>query len=113
MRSREFHRHSRTMALATAKARCDLLAAAVVAGELVPDTDTGSLSGTVQAILGGSLLSWALYREGTATGLGARGARGRATALFVRGRWNGEAPAIRGRRNGAGAFGKAQNAQLE
>jgi AcrR family transcriptional regulator len=62
----EFHRHSRAMAYATGQALRDLLAAAVAAGELVSDTDTASLSRTVQAMLGGSLLSWALYREGTA-----------------------------------------------
>jgi hypothetical protein len=51
---------------ATRTALRDLLDAAVVAGELAPEVDTGALVCTVQAILSGSLLTWAFYREGAA-----------------------------------------------
>jgi len=43
------------------------LDAAVKAGELVP-CDTRRLARAVQVMLGGSLLTWAIYREGTAAG---------------------------------------------
>jgi AcrR family transcriptional regulator len=62
----DFHRHTRAMAVATAISLRELLDAAVKAGELAPLTDTAGLTRLVQAILSGSLLSWAFYREGTA-----------------------------------------------
>jgi hypothetical protein len=43
-----------------------LLAAAITSGELRRDVDVCSLSRTVETVIGGSLLSWATYREGTA-----------------------------------------------
>jgi AcrR family transcriptional regulator len=39
---------------------------AVAAGELKPETDTGRLATAIQSLTGGSLLSWAILREGTA-----------------------------------------------
>jgi AcrR family transcriptional regulator len=62
----DFHRHTRAMAVATAISLRELLDAAVVAGELTPVTDTAGLTRLVQAILSGSLISWAFYRDGTA-----------------------------------------------
>jgi AcrR family transcriptional regulator len=44
-----------------------ILDAAVEAGELAP-CDTGRLAGSVQAVLSGSLLTWAIFREGSAEG---------------------------------------------
>jgi len=39
---------------------------AVEAGELKPETDTAKLATAIQSLTGGSLLSWAILREGTA-----------------------------------------------
>jgi hypothetical protein len=62
----DFHRHTRAMAVATGRSMRDLLDAAVGARELATGTDTAELSRIVQTMLGGSLLSWALYQEGAA-----------------------------------------------
>jgi AcrR family transcriptional regulator len=43
-----------------------LLEEAIAAGELQPDVDVRSLARTVETVVGGSLMSWATYREGTA-----------------------------------------------
>ena len=43
-----------------------LLAEAVAAGELRRDVDVRSLARTVETVIGGSLMSWATYREGRA-----------------------------------------------
>jgi len=43
-----------------------LLKAAVAAGELVREADVRTLARTVETVVGGSLMSWATYREGTA-----------------------------------------------
>jgi len=43
-----------------------LLESAIAAGELRPDVDVRSLARTVEAVVGGSLISWATYREGKA-----------------------------------------------
>jgi AcrR family transcriptional regulator len=43
-----------------------LLAAAARAGELRRDVDVRSLARTVEVVVGGSLMSWATYREGKA-----------------------------------------------
>jgi AcrR family transcriptional regulator len=62
----DFHRHTMAQAEATRTALRELLDAAMAAGELAPEVDTGTLVRTVQAILSGSLLTWAFYREGAA-----------------------------------------------
>jgi len=43
-----------------------LLEEAAAAGELRPDADVRSLARTVEVVVGGSLMSWATYREGKA-----------------------------------------------
>lgn len=43
-----------------------LLEAAIAAGELRRGVDVRSLARTVEAVIGGSLMSWAIYREGRA-----------------------------------------------
>ena len=43
-----------------------LLEEAIAAGELQPDVDVRSLARTVETVVGGSLMSWATYREGRA-----------------------------------------------
>jgi AcrR family transcriptional regulator len=39
---------------------------AIKSGELVPDTNVKQLARTVEAVVGGSMLSWAYYQEGPA-----------------------------------------------
>jgi AcrR family transcriptional regulator len=43
-----------------------LVKAAVGAGELRPDVDVRALGRTIETVVGGSLMSWATYREGQA-----------------------------------------------
>ena len=51
---------------ATRDGLTSLLTDAVAAGELVPNTDVARLARTVETVLGGSLITWATYQEGTA-----------------------------------------------
>jgi AcrR family transcriptional regulator len=44
-----------------------IIKAAIAAGELVRETNPTRLARTVEAILAGSMMSWAYYEEGTAT----------------------------------------------
>ena len=49
------------------RARCEqLVADAVLAGELRADTDAQALARMIEVTLDGSFLAWTLYREGTA-----------------------------------------------
>jgi len=59
----EFHRHTLAMAEVTTAALGALLDAAVDAGELTPGVDTTALARTLQALLSGSLMTWAFYRD--------------------------------------------------
>lgn len=43
-----------------------LIREAIQAGELVPSTNARQLARTIEAVVGGSMLSWAYYQEGTA-----------------------------------------------
>jgi len=45
-----------------------LVADAISAGELVPETDPDRLARTVEVTLGGSLIAWGFYQEGSAAG---------------------------------------------
>lgn len=60
------HRHLLENARETRREIENLLSAAVDAGELDRKTDTRSLARTVEAMIGGSLMSWATHREGKA-----------------------------------------------
>ena len=62
----EFRAHLAVQARATRAGLHELLDAAVAAGELLPGTDARTLARTVEVVLGGSLLTWAFYRQGTA-----------------------------------------------
>lgn len=62
---REFHAHALAMHEAQRQAIATLLTDAVSSGELKPGTDTAALSGTVQSIIAGTGLTWALDRGGT------------------------------------------------
>jgi AcrR family transcriptional regulator len=64
----DFHRHAAAQAIAVRVALHDLLDDALAVGELraAPALDTARLARAVQVTLNGSLLTWALYREGAA-----------------------------------------------
>jgi AcrR family transcriptional regulator len=55
-----------TNARATRREIQALLKSAVAAGELQKNVDPRRLARTIQAVIGGSLMSWACYREGSA-----------------------------------------------
>jgi AcrR family transcriptional regulator len=62
----DFRRHMLRAATATRGTFRSWLEEAVGAGELAPDTDVAGLARMVETTLGGSLLNWAVYQEGTA-----------------------------------------------
>jgi AcrR family transcriptional regulator len=64
----EFHRHALAQSRTTRDELRALLDAAVAAGELAPagTVDTAALARAVHVTLTGSLLTWAVHREGTA-----------------------------------------------
>jgi AcrR family transcriptional regulator len=61
----DFHVHTLEMSRKTVAGYRALLKEAIAAGELGPH-DTARLSHAINAIAGGSLISWAVFREGTA-----------------------------------------------
>ena len=61
----EFHRHARGQAEATQVVLERWVAEAVVSGELSRSTDTKQLARLVATVVGGSIINWAFYREGT------------------------------------------------
>lgn len=62
----DFRRHARAQARVADRAIRELLAEAVGRGELARGTDLEEVSRAVIAVLGGSLLAWAIRQEGTA-----------------------------------------------
>jgi AcrR family transcriptional regulator len=62
----DFRAHLLTNARATRREIESLLRTAVSAGELRTDVDVRSLARAVEAVIGGSLMTWACYREGSA-----------------------------------------------
>ena len=61
----EFHVHTLEMSKKTVAGYRTLLKEAIAAGELKPH-DTTRMARAINAIAGGSLISWAIFREGTA-----------------------------------------------
>jgi len=61
----EFHVHTLEMSKKTVAGYRTLLKEAIAAGELKPH-DTMRMARAINAIAGGSLISWAIFREGTA-----------------------------------------------
>lgn len=61
-----FRTHLLTNARATRREIESLLRAAVLAGELQKGVDPRRLARTIETVIGGSLMSWACYREGPA-----------------------------------------------
>ena len=62
----EFRAHLLANARATRREIEALLRAAIAEGELRPDVDVRRLARTVETVIGGSLMTWACYREGSA-----------------------------------------------
>jgi AcrR family transcriptional regulator len=62
----DFRKHLLTQAKASRAAIVELLADAINAGELSRDADPRSLARGVETALSGSLLTWAIYRDGGA-----------------------------------------------
>jgi AcrR family transcriptional regulator len=62
----DFRKHLVKQAKATRAGVQRLIQAAIHARELVREVDPARLARTIEAVLGGSLLSWAVYRSGSA-----------------------------------------------
>jgi hypothetical protein len=62
----EFRAHLLAYARATRREIEALLRAAVAAGEVKQDVAARRLARTVETVIGGSLMTWACYREGSA-----------------------------------------------
>ena len=62
----DFREQLAVQAKATRAGLIDLLGAAVTAGELKRGTDVAALARTVEAMVNGSLMTWAFYHEGPA-----------------------------------------------
>jgi AcrR family transcriptional regulator len=62
----DFRRHLVKQARATRAALRRLVEAAVQAGELAQNVQAAELARTIEAILSGSMLTWAFYQEGSA-----------------------------------------------
>lgn len=63
----DFRKYQRAHARAARDGLERLVTRAVVEGELLAATNPTALARTIETVLGGSLLSWATYREGTAS----------------------------------------------
>ena len=63
----ELRKHLVAQARASRAQLQSLIKDAIAAGELVRDTNPTRLARTVEAILGGSMMAWAYYEEGSAT----------------------------------------------
>lgn len=62
----EFRTQLATQARATRATLHEILDAAITEGELAPNADPEGLSRLLEALLGGSLITWATHREGKA-----------------------------------------------
>jgi len=62
----EFRKHLAKQALATRQELQKLIREAIEIGELIESTNPRQLARTVEAVISGSMLSWAFYQEGTA-----------------------------------------------
>jgi AcrR family transcriptional regulator len=66
LRDPDLRRHLEAQARRTRTALGKLLTEAVASGELAKRTNPKQLARTVETIIGGSMLTWATYRDGTA-----------------------------------------------
>jgi AcrR family transcriptional regulator len=62
----EFRRHLAASARATRQQLQQLIREAIDAGELAPGTNARQLAKTTEAVVGGSMLSWATHQQGSA-----------------------------------------------
>jgi AcrR family transcriptional regulator len=62
----DFRKHLAKQALATREEMQRLIREAIDAKELVPSTNVKQLARTIEAVVSGSMMSWAFYQEGTA-----------------------------------------------
>jgi AcrR family transcriptional regulator len=62
----DFRQHISKNAAASRVELQKLVREAIAAGELKPDTNAKQLARTIEAVVGGSMLSWAFYQEGAA-----------------------------------------------
>lgn len=62
----DFRRHLAVSARATREELQRLIAEAIDANELVPVTNARQLARTIDAVVGGSMMSWAMHQEGPA-----------------------------------------------
>lgn len=62
----DFRKHLMKHARASREELEKLIREAIKAGELLPSTNPRQLARTVEAVVGGSMLSWAFYQEGPA-----------------------------------------------
>ena len=62
----DFRKHLAKQALATRKELRKLIHEAIAAGEFAPHTNATQLSRTVEAVVTGSMMSWAFYQKGSA-----------------------------------------------
>ena len=62
----DFRKHLVKHAAATRVELQKLIKEAIDAKELAPDTNAKQLARTIEAVVGGSMMSWAFYQEGTA-----------------------------------------------
>lgn len=62
----DFRKHIAKHAAASRVELQKLVREAIAAKELKPDTNAKQLARTIEAVIGGSMLSWAFYQEGTA-----------------------------------------------
>lgn len=62
----DFRKHLMKHARASREELEKLIREAIKAGELIPSTNPRQLARTVEAVVGGSMLSWAFYQEGPA-----------------------------------------------
>jgi AcrR family transcriptional regulator len=63
----DFRKHLEKSARATREELQNLVRDAIAAKELVQATNAKQLARTIEAVIGGSMLSWAHYQEGTAS----------------------------------------------
>ena len=62
----DFRKNLEQSARATREELQNLIRDAIAAKELVPSTNARQLARTIEAVIGGSMLGWAQYQEGTA-----------------------------------------------
>jgi AcrR family transcriptional regulator len=62
----DFHQFARAQAVATQDALSRIVQEAIDVGELVKHTDADEVARLTQSLVGGSLLAWGFFRDGTA-----------------------------------------------